>query len=87
MYHIVFAASEQVERAFNLGLAAILGDGVYNFGELVSYLLPFFNGCIIYNVVEFIGMWIHGLLNCLFLVYKICTLLITWIQQELVIKE
>uniref|UniRef100_A0A8W8MJE7 26S proteasome non-ATPase regulatory subunit 13 n=1 Tax=Magallana gigas TaxID=29159 RepID=A0A8W8MJE7_MAGGI len=27
-------ASEQIERAFNLGLAAILGDGVYNFGEL-----------------------------------------------------
>ncbi|XP_062595435.1 26S proteasome non-ATPase regulatory subunit 13-like [Saccostrea cucullata] len=30
-------ASEQVERAFNLGLAAILGDGVYNFGELLAH--------------------------------------------------
>ncbi|XP_046573249.1 26S proteasome non-ATPase regulatory subunit 13-like [Haliotis rubra] len=31
------AAGEQVERAFNLGLAAILGDGVYNFGELLAH--------------------------------------------------
>ncbi|XP_052708231.1 26S proteasome non-ATPase regulatory subunit 13-like [Crassostrea angulata] len=30
-------ASEQIERAFNLGLAAILGDGVYNFGELLAH--------------------------------------------------
>lgn len=30
------AGGEQAERAFNLGLAAILGEGVYNFGELVS---------------------------------------------------
>ena len=30
------SAGEQTERAFNLGLAAVLGDGVYNFGELVS---------------------------------------------------
>ncbi|KAK2162355.1 hypothetical protein LSH36_100g10017 [Paralvinella palmiformis] len=28
---------EQVERAFNLGLAAILGEGVYNFGELLAH--------------------------------------------------
>lgn len=28
---------EQVERAFNLGLAAVLGDGVYNFGELLAH--------------------------------------------------
>lgn len=30
------SGGEQAERAFNLGLAAILGTGVYNFGELVS---------------------------------------------------
>ena len=34
--HTVLSGGEQVERAFNLGLAAILGSGVYNFGELVS---------------------------------------------------
>ena len=34
----VAAGGEQEERAFNLGLAAILGKGVYNFGELVSGL-------------------------------------------------
>ncbi|XP_019634907.1 PREDICTED: 26S proteasome non-ATPase regulatory subunit 13-like [Branchiostoma belcheri] len=28
---------EQRERAFNLGLAALLGDGVYNFGELLAH--------------------------------------------------
>ncbi|NXJ99103.1 PSD13 ATPase, partial [Corythaixoides concolor] len=28
--------SEQQERAFTLGLAGLLGEGVYNFGELVS---------------------------------------------------
>ena len=31
---------EQAERAFNLGLAAVLGEGVYNFGELVSVTSP-----------------------------------------------
>lgn len=30
------AVSEQQERAFTLGLAGLLGEGVYNFGELVS---------------------------------------------------
>lgn len=29
--------TEQVERAFNLGLAAVLGKGVYNFGELLAH--------------------------------------------------
>jgi 26S proteasome regulatory subunit N9 len=38
-------AAEQAERAFNLGLAAILGKGVYNFGELVgaAFLYPSFD--------------------------------------------
>jgi len=31
------STAEQVERAFNLGLAAILGKGVYNFGELLAH--------------------------------------------------
>ncbi|WAR07666.1 PSD13-like protein [Mya arenaria] len=30
-------SGEHAERAFNLGLAAILGDGVYNFGELLAH--------------------------------------------------
>ncbi|XP_072164966.1 26S proteasome non-ATPase regulatory subunit 13-like [Diadema setosum] len=29
--------AEKRERAFNLGLAALLGDGVYNFGELLAH--------------------------------------------------
>lgn len=37
IFFLPFTAAEQVERAFNLGLAAILGKGVYNFGELVSF--------------------------------------------------
>ena len=28
---------EQAERAFNIGLAAIIGDRVYNFGELLAH--------------------------------------------------
>jgi 26S proteasome regulatory subunit N9 len=32
---LLFAVTEQAERSFNLGLAAVLGEGVYNFGELV----------------------------------------------------
>ena len=32
----LYTAEEQVDRAFNLGLAALLGENVYNFGELVS---------------------------------------------------
>lgn len=31
------SSGEQVERAFNLALAAILGKGVYNFGELLMH--------------------------------------------------
>ena len=30
-------ANEQSERAFHLGLAALLAEKVYNFGELVSF--------------------------------------------------
>lgn len=30
------AAFEQCERAFHLGLAALLAEKVYNFGEIVS---------------------------------------------------
>ncbi|CAH1800153.1 unnamed protein product, partial [Owenia fusiformis] len=29
--------SDQLERAFNLALAALLGEGVYNFGELLAH--------------------------------------------------
>jgi len=32
------AVAEQQERAFNLGLAGLLGDRVFNFGELVSLI-------------------------------------------------
>lgn len=31
----ISTVSEQQERAFTLGLAGLLGEGVYNFGELV----------------------------------------------------
>nr|KAG5694100.1 hypothetical protein BaRGS_033719 [Batillaria attramentaria] len=31
------SSGEQAERAFNLSLAAVLGDGVYNFGELLAH--------------------------------------------------
>ena len=34
---VFYIAGEQLERAFHLSLAALLGEGVYNFGELVSY--------------------------------------------------
>lgn len=37
-------ANEQSQRAFYLGLAALLAEKVYNFGELVSwveYVVPF----------------------------------------------
>lgn len=30
-------STEQAERAFNIGLAAIIGDRVYNFGELLAH--------------------------------------------------
>nr|UCK81615.1 26S proteasome non-ATPase regulatory subunit 13 [Arenicola marina] len=30
-------SGEQLDRAFNLGLAALLGKGVYNFGELLAH--------------------------------------------------
>lgn len=33
---VVAVVSEQQERAFTLGLAGLLGEGVFNFGELVS---------------------------------------------------
>lgn len=33
---VFLPVSEQQERAFTLGLAGLLGEGVYNFGELVS---------------------------------------------------
>lgn len=36
MLGVVALAPEQRERAFTLGLAGLLGDGVFNFGELVS---------------------------------------------------
>lgn len=29
--------TERQERAFTLGLAGLLGEGVYNFGELVGF--------------------------------------------------
>ena len=46
MFTLYFpTAAEQVERAFNLALAAILGKGVYNFGELVSFILNNLNLC------------------------------------------
>lgn len=35
----VFAVSEQMDRAFSLSLAALLGEDVYNFGELVCLSL------------------------------------------------
>lgn len=42
-------AGEQLERAFHLSLAALLGEGVYNFGELVSctYIIVIIQGDLI----------------------------------------
>ena len=38
-------SAEQADRAFNIGLAAIVGDGVYNFGELLAHdILAALNG-------------------------------------------
>lgn len=34
-FFFLSTVSEQQERAFTLGLAGLLGEGVYNFGELV----------------------------------------------------
>jgi hypothetical protein len=34
---VIVIVSEQQERAFTLGLAGLLGEGVFNFGELVSW--------------------------------------------------
>lgn len=34
-FFFISTVSEQQERAFTLGLAGLLGEGVYNFGELV----------------------------------------------------
>ena len=39
---------EQVQRAFSLGLAALLGKDVYNFGELVKY-------CVTYCIYAYMG--------------------------------
>ncbi|XP_005107749.1 26S proteasome non-ATPase regulatory subunit 13 [Aplysia californica] len=37
--------AEQAERAFNIGLAAVVGEGVYNFGELLAHdILAALNG-------------------------------------------
>ena len=35
--YILCPVGEQADRAFNLGLAACLGKGVYNFGELLAH--------------------------------------------------
>jgi len=41
--HCIFqTVPEQQERAFNLGLASLLGDKVFNFGELVRFRRMFF---------------------------------------------
>ena len=33
---LLLEAEEQTERAFSLGIAALIGEGIFNFGELVS---------------------------------------------------
>ncbi len=33
-------AAERIERAHDLGIAALLGQSIYNFGELVRQALP-----------------------------------------------
>ena len=37
--HLLHAVLEQSERAFHLGLAALLAEKVYNFGEIVSHIV------------------------------------------------
>lgn len=38
---VLSTETEKQERAFTLGLAGLLGEGVYNFGELVRFSLIF----------------------------------------------
>lgn len=40
--------TEKQERAFTLGLAGLLGEGVYNFGELVGFSL-LWSSCVVYH--------------------------------------
>lgn len=40
--------TEKQERAFTLGLAGLLGEGVYNFGELVGFSL-LWSSCVVYR--------------------------------------
>ena len=36
-------AEEKTNRAFCVAIAALVGDGIYNFGELVSIILFCYN--------------------------------------------
>lgn len=43
--------ADQQERAFTLGLAGLLGEGVYNFGELVSRIVSV-------EMLKYSGKWL-----------------------------
>ena len=38
MLFVLFPVGEQVDRALHLSLAALLGNDIYNFGELVGHI-------------------------------------------------
>ena len=55
---LFFLVADQQERAFNLGLAAVLGKGVYNFGKLVStYQNRFFFRAKVHFIVNRFGQF------------------------------
>ena len=39
IFSVLLPAGERVDRALHLSLAALLGNDIYNFGELVGHIL------------------------------------------------
>jgi hypothetical protein len=64
------SVGEKQERAFDLSMSALLGEGLYNFGELVfsinvafaSYpeLLGEYSSCLVATIITVLQFWGHG---------------------------